>query len=46
MVKSVVRGHHWEPSEFENLYLDDADFFGLEFWHNDVNTEIKSLNNK
>ena len=39
MIKSVVRVHHWPPSEFRRLYLDDADVFGLEFWYNDV-TEV------
>ena len=46
MIKSVVREHHWSPSEFKSLYLDDADFFGLEFWFNDVVEVNESLKPK
>lgn len=42
MVKSVVRVHHWTPEIIENLYLDDADFLGLEYWYNDVLEEFKT----
>lgn len=44
MIVSVVREHHWTPQKIESLYLDDADFFGLKFWYNDVrevNRELK-----
>ena len=46
MIKSVVREHHWPPSEFERLYLDDADVFGLEFWFNDIVEVNESLKEK
>ncbi len=36
MIKSVVRVYQWTPKDFESLYLDDADFFGLEYWFNDA----------
>jgi len=41
----VVREHHWTPQKIESLYLDDADFFGLIYWFNDireVNEELKN----
>jgi hypothetical protein len=36
MIKSVVREHHWSPDVINDLFLDDFDFFGLEFWYKDV----------
>jgi len=36
VIKSVVREFHWTPKKIESLYCDDADFFGLMFWYNDV----------
>jgi len=44
MIRSVVRVYGWTPKDFESLYLDDMDFFGLEYWFNDAvefNNEIK-----
>jgi len=46
MVKSVVRAHHWTPHYIKNLYLDDMDFFGLEYWHEDVAYVSDSLKPK
>ena len=43
MIVSVVRAYHWQPKEIENLYLDDADFHGLEYWYNDVAAVDKSI---
>lgn len=43
MVKTVVRELHWTPNKIDKLYLDDADYSGLEFWYNDVNEVNKSL---
>jgi len=36
MIRSVVRVYRWKPNDVENLYHDDADFFGLEYWFNDA----------
>lgn len=46
MIRNVVREHHWPMSEIESLYLDDADFFGLEWWHNDVEQKYAELKKK
>lgn len=43
MIKTVARYHHWTPETLKNLYLDDADFFGLEYWYNDVLVVLKEL---
>lgn len=46
MIRSVVREHHWSPEAIENLYLDDTDFFALEYWYNDVQKVIEGLKKK
>jgi len=45
-IKSVVREHHWAPSEFEDLYIDSVDYKGLVFWYNDIELVHKELNKK
>jgi len=49
MIKTIVREHHWKPSYLSKLYLDDADYLGLEYWYNDVvevGEEIAKKNKK
>jgi len=36
MVKSVVREHHWSPAHVGDLFIDQIDYLGLEFWYEDV----------
>lgn len=36
MIITVVREHHWPPHIIDNLFLDDQDYKGLEFWYNDI----------
>lgn len=36
MIKSVVRQYRWSPETVDNLYVDNIDYHGLEFWYNDV----------
>ena len=36
MIISVVREFHWLPDKIGNLFLDDQDYNGLEFWYNDI----------
>ena len=45
MVKTVIREHHWPPSEVGGLYFDDLDFYGLKYWYNDAvecNEQLKA----
>ena len=45
MVASVVRSYHWTPRQIDEMYLDDEDYYGLEYWYNDVmevSDELKS----
>jgi len=43
MIKSVVREHHWPPYIIKELYLDNEDYQGLEYWYDDVIATIKDL---
>lgn len=36
MIRMVVREYKWTPETIGNLYLDDMDFLGLEYWYNDI----------
>ena len=36
MIKSVVRSFFWTCQTIESLYIDNADFRGLEYWYEDV----------
>lgn len=44
MVKTVVRSLGWSISDLKGLYLDDIDFFGLEYWYNDCVEVQKQMN--
>lgn len=44
MIRTVVQEYHWSMSEIENLYLDDADFFGLEYWYNYIFEKVNKKN--
>lgn len=46
MVKSVVREHHWSVEKIEQMYLDDNDIYGLEYWYNDVKEVSEQLKSK
>jgi hypothetical protein len=49
MIKSVVREHHFSPFEINDFYLDGIDFYGLEFYYEDIkelNSELKMKNKK
>ncbi len=46
MVKSVIREFKWSPFEIENLFIDDRDYLGLEYWYEDVKATSKKLTEK
>ncbi len=46
MIKSVVREHHWPPHIIKELYLDNEDYQGLEYWYNDVKEVSDKLKKK
>lgn len=46
MVKSVVREHHWSPSQVGDLYFDMEDYQGLVYWYEDVKEVDASLKEK
>ncbi len=45
MIKSVARVYRWTPEVIGNLYLDDADFFGLWYWYEDAKQMDNDLTN-
>lgn len=46
MIKNVVREHHWPPHIIGGFFIDDQDYEGLEYWHNDVVKVNKELSPK
>lgn len=49
MARSLVRSRNWDFDKIEQLYLDDADYKGIEFWYNDSkeqNDELRKLRRK
>jgi hypothetical protein len=36
MVKSVVREYKWSPAVVGDLFLDNDELDGLEYWYNDT----------
>jgi len=44
MIKSIVRSFFWKLQDIESLYLDGADFRGLEYWYDDIVEVEKSIN--
>tara|TARA_R110001599_G_scaffold341931_1_gene563269 strand:- start:932 stop:1087 length:156 start_codon:yes stop_codon:yes gene_type:complete len=46
MIKTVCREHHWTPTDIDELFTDDQDFRGLEFWYQDVKECHDELNKK
>lgn len=45
----MVREHHYSPAELGDFYLDAVDFYGLEYWYNDVvsmHEEMKKASKK
>ncbi len=46
MVRSVAREYHWPPDKIGGFFIDAQDFFGLEFWYNDIIEANKDFKNK
>ena len=45
MIKTVVREHHFTPSEIDAFFLDEKDYHGLIFWYEDIRQVHEELNN-
>tara|TARA_R110001599_G_scaffold318295_1_gene527888 strand:- start:3560 stop:3694 length:135 start_codon:yes stop_codon:yes gene_type:complete len=41
MIKTVVREHHWTPDFIDELFVDDTDWHGIEYWWEDVRESLK-----
>ena len=37
----IVRGHHWPPFVFNEMYIDEVDANGIIFWYKDIEDEAK-----
>lgn len=46
MIKTVVRTYHWNPEIISNMYCDSRDYYGIEFWYNDVVNQHRDLESK
>jgi hypothetical protein len=46
MIKSIVREHHWSPEMISSLFHDGIDYFGLEYWYNDVKEVVQEMKKK
>lgn len=44
IVDTVIGEMRWTPWEVDKLYLDDDDYFGIEYWYNyvcELNEKLK-----
>lgn len=49
MIKTVVRNFKWTPDVIGEMYCDDEDFYGIDYWYKDIqeqHAEIDAKNNK
>lgn len=46
VIKTIVKEYKWPMSEIKDLYLDDADPYGIMFWYNDIQSEVSKIKNK
>ena len=46
MVKSIIREHHWTPHYISEMYIDNTDINGIEYWYIDILEMHKQLNKK
>jgi hypothetical protein len=46
MIRNVVREHSWSPDIIGDLFIDDQDYRGLEYWDTDVVKLNKELQPK
>lgn len=46
MIKSIVREHKWTFLIIEEMFLDEQDFKGIEFWYQDIKEVTEALKPK
>lgn len=46
MVINVVRYFKWFPDKVHSFFLDEIDYFGLEFWDNQVKQISQEIQEK
>ena len=47
MIKTVARSYPWaSPDKINEMFCDDEDYFGLDFWYKDVQEQHEEMNKK
>lgn len=47
MIKTVARTFNWaSPDVLKNMYCDNEDFDGIQFWYEDVIEQHKEIESK
>lgn len=46
MVRSVANEYQWPPNTIGGFFIDEQDFYGLEFWYNCVIENSKKIKAK
>lgn len=47
MIKTLVRSYSWaNPHYVSEMWMDDKDIFGIEYWYKDVKAQHDEMNKK
>lgn len=47
MIKTVCRSYGWaSPGTIDEMYCDNLDYHGIEFWYEDVKRQHRDLESK
>jgi hypothetical protein len=47
MIKTICRTYSWaSPDVISDMFCDDQDYHGIEYWYNDVKEQHKEMNKK
>ena len=44
MIKQIVLELKWLPNQIGSLFIDNVDYYGLEYWFDAVQKMLKELN--
>lgn len=42
----MVREHHWPPDIIGGFFIDAIDFYGIEYWYNDIKEVVANMKKK
>lgn len=46
MIKSIAYEYHWPPNVISEMFVDDYDFHGLVYWHDELVRIDKQMKKK